>query len=99
MVEHLAALMVLVLAASWLVLIQSFYLRTVKPARLEMSAKEAALIGLHELQGRGQKVDELATTVRYGLESWQIQLTETGILVTGEGHHYEFILSGDETAR
>ncbi|QXG59982.1 hypothetical protein KTT66_03930 [Lacticaseibacillus casei] len=76
LVEHLAALGVVLIAASWLTLLIRTYQRVVIPARQETTAYYAARIALVRLPSPGGR-----TEVKVGPDVWQVELREKGVRV------------------
>ncbi|TLF43452.1 hypothetical protein FEI14_00780 [Lacticaseibacillus zeae] len=69
LVEHLAALAVVLIAASWLTLLMRTYQKLVVPAREETTAYYAARVALVRLPPPGGK-----TKVRVGPNVWQVEV-------------------------
>lgn len=76
LVEHLAALGVVLIAVSWLTLLLRTYQKIVIPARHETTAYYAARVALVRLPAPGGK-----TEVKVGPDVWQVEVREKGVSV------------------
>ena len=85
LVEHLAALGVIIIAVGWLVLLLRTYQHFVVPVRRETTAYYAARVALVRLPPPGGK-----TTVTVGPDSWQVEVGPKEVKVYGDKQEQTF---------
>ncbi|QVI35525.1 hypothetical protein BVJ53_12320 [Lacticaseibacillus chiayiensis] len=85
LVEHLASLGVVLIAASWLTLLIRTYQKMVIPARQETTAYYAARVALVRLPSPGGK-----TEVKVGPDVWQVEVHAKEVVVHADNKNKTF---------
>lgn len=85
LVEHLAALGVVLIAVSWLTLLLRTYQKLVIPTRQETTAYYAARIALVRLPSPGGK-----TEVKVGPDIWQVEVHAKEVIVHADNKNKTF---------